>query len=638
MTEELSLRDVRLQKLEQLRELGLDPYAVERFDSTGSAGDLLQLFPSEGDFAESEAPDVAFAGRIVSYRLMGKAGFAHLSDGDGKIQAYFRKDDLSEEAWEAYTLLDIGDHVGVHGFLFRTRTGERSIHVRELKPLSKCLHALPIGKEKDGQQWYALEDVEARYRHRHLDLIANKPVRDTLIARSKIVSAVRRYFESHDYLEVETPMLQVIAGGAAARPFVTHYNAYDMAVKLRISLELYLKRLICGDLPKVFEIGKVFRNEGVSNRHNPEFTLLEWYEAYANLEDMMGHVEGLFRFVARQVFGTEVVHQGQPYCVPRASNRKLSFRKVWRRIGLIRSVTLHGVTIRGNQPLDIKERFVNQYETITTQFPTAITFEGPGVAHVYDTESGPLIGLQQGGYFKVEEDSISTWVEPGWWFPVTCTSGLTWGDVDVDRNRFVDYSRPWLRVDLLTEIERHTGLTAADLSSLDKAKAALGDRKVVNPQNGKRIIADEEHHLGGLIEKLLEVFVEPTLIEPTFVVGYPIETSPLAKKDPRNPRMTRRFEAYIGGREVANAFSEINDPIDQRERFEMQQRQAERGDEESHPMDEEYIYALECGMPPTGGCGIGIDRLVMTLTGADSIREAVLFPMMKPESRNGGED
>ncbi|HQU19201.1 MAG TPA: OB-fold nucleic acid binding domain-containing protein, partial [Fimbriimonadaceae bacterium] len=252
MTEELSLRDVRLQKLERLRELGLDPYAVERFDSTGSADDLLQLFPSEGNSAESEAPDVAFAGRIVSYRLMGKAGFAHLSDGDGKIQAYFRKDDLSEEAWEAYTLLDIGDHVGVHGFLFRTRTGERSIHVRELKPLSKCLHALPIGKEKDGQQWYALEDVEARYRHRHLDLIANKPVRDTLIARSKIVSAVRKYFEKQGYIEVETPMLQIVAGGAAARPFLTHYNAYDIDVKLRISLELYLKRLICGDLPKVF--------------------------------------------------------------------------------------------------------------------------------------------------------------------------------------------------------------------------------------------------------------------------------------------------------------------------------------------------------------------------------------------------
>lgn len=525
MTEELSLRDVRLQKLERLRELGLDPYAVERFDSTGSADDLLQLFPSEGDFAESEAPDVAFAGRIVSYRLMGKAGFAHLSDGDGKIQAYFRKDDLSEEAWEAYTLLDIGDHVGVQGFLFRTRTGERSIHVREFKPLSKCLHALPIGKEKDGQQWYALEDIEARYRHRHLDLIANKPVRDRLVTRSKMVSAVRKYFEKQGYIEVETPMLQIVAGGAAARPFLTHYNAYDIDVKLRISLELYLKRLICGDLPKVFEIGKVFRNEGVSNRHNPEFTLLEWYEAYANLEDVMGHVEGLFRFVVEQVYGSSLCRLSDP---------------------------------------------------------------------ATDADSSP--------------------------------------------SQLLDFSKPWARVDLLTAIERHTGLTAADLSSLDKAKAALGDRKVVNPQNGKRIIADEEHHLGGLIEKLLEVFVEPTLIEPTFVVGYPIETSPLAKKDPHNPRITRRFEAYIGGREVANAFSEINDPIDQRERFEMQQRQAERGDEESHPMDEEYIHALECGMPPTGGCGIGIDRLVMTLTGADSIREAVLFPMMKPESRNGGED
>lgn len=541
MTEELSLREVRLKKVERLRELGFDPYSVERFDSSGSAQEILRLFPAEGDFVETEPPEVAFAGRIVSYRLMGKAGFAHLSDGEGKIQAYFRKDDLNDAKWEAFTLLDIGDHVGVQGFLFRTRTGERSIHVRDFKPLSKCLHALPIGKEKDGQQWYALEDVEARYRHRHLDLIANKPVRDKLVARSKIVSAVRKYFESRGYIEVETPMLQVVAGGAAARPFLTHYNAYDIDVKLRISLELYLKRLICGDLPKVFEIGKVFRNEGVSNRHNPEFTLLEWYEAYANLEDMMTQVEGLFRFVAEGVFGS---------CQ---------------------------VTIASSD---------------TTSRP----------------ENESLIGDE----FPEIDDAH--WAQQ------------------------LDFSLPWRRVDLLSEIERHTGLTADDLSSLERAQRALGGREVVNPQNGKRIVADSEHHLGGLIEKLLEVFVEPTLIEPTFVVGYPIETSPLAKKDPSNPRMTRRFEAYIGGREVANAFSEINDPIDQRERFEMQQRQAEGGDEESHPMDEEYLYALECGMPPTGGCGIGIDRLVMTLTGADSIREAVLFPMMKPESQGPKDD
>ena len=330
-----------------------------------------------------------------------------------------------------------------------------------------------------------------------------------LVARMRVASAARRYFDSQGYLEAETPMLQVIAGGAAARPFKTHYNAYDMDVKLRISLELYLKRLICGDLPRVYEIGRVFRNEGVSNRHNPEFTLLEWYEAYANLEDMMRMVEELFEAVAKEVFGSAIVE---------------------------------------------------------------------------------------------------------------ASAGST-----------MDFSKPWMRVDLLTEIERHTGLSADDLSNLENAQKALGHREVLNPETGKRIAADEERHLGGLIEKLLEVFVEPTLQEPTFVVGYPIETSPLAKKDPKNPRMTRRFEGYVFGREVCNAFSEINDPVDQRERFEQQLGAAKKGDEEAHPMDEEYVYALECGMPPTGGCGIGIDRMAMILLGADVLREVLLFPMMKPE-------
>lgn len=500
MSEEQIIRDVRLEKLARLREIGLDPYAVERYDRTGSASELLEGF--------QEGREVSFAGRVVSYRLMGKAGFAHVGDGEGKIQAYFRKDDLSRAEWEAYTLTDIGDHVGVRGELFTTKTGEKSIHVRSMSPLSKSLQVLPLGKEKEGERWYGLTDTEVRYRHRHLDLVCNPEARQILLNRSRIVSSVRRYFESKGYLEVETPMLQIEAGGAAARTFSTHYNAYDMDVKLRISLELYLKRIICGDVPKVFEIGRVFRNEGVSNRHNPEFTLLEWYEAYSNLEDVMGTVEELFRFVCQEVFGTQ-------------------------RVG-------------------------------------------------------------------------------------------------VD-GRTLDFSQPWKRVQLLEEIERHTGLTAADLASLDAAKCALGDREVVNPATGKRIHATEEAHLGGLIEKLLEVFVEPTLQDPTFVIGYPIETSPLAKKDPSRPGFTRRFEGYVQGREVCNAFSEINDPIDQRERFEQQIRERAKGDAEAHPMDEEYIFALEGGMPPTGGCGIGIDRLVMTLTGADHLREALLFPMMRPE-------
>jgi lysyl-tRNA synthetase class 2 len=337
----------------------------------------------------------------------------------------------------------------------------------------------------------------------------------------KIVAAVRRYIDGEGFIEVETPLLQLVAGGANARPFLTHYNAYETDVKLRISLELYLKRLICGDIPKVYEIGRVFRNEGVSQRHNPEFTLLEFYESYVDMEAMMKRVEDCFRFVAESVFGSLVV-------------------------------TIHA--------------------EVSDDDPNA--------------ENAPATVL--------------------------------------------DFGKPWRRVDLLKEIERHTSLTHDELSSFELAKAAIGNRVIINPANGKRLSIGEESNLGGLIEKLLEVFVEPTLQEPTFVVGYPIETSPLAKKDPHNPRMTRRFEGYIRGKEVCNAFSEINDPIDQRERFEQQLDERDKGDDEAHPMDEEFLYALETGMPPTGGCGIGMDRMAMMLTGSDHLREVLLFPFMRP--------
>jgi len=505
MSEEQSLREIRLEKLQRMIELGHDPYAVESFAITHSAQQLLDRFE------ELQSQSERFAGRVVSYRLMGKAGFAHVSDGDAKIQAYFRKDDLGDLQWELYELLDIGDHVGIVGELFLTKTGEKTLHVRELVPLSKSLQVLPLGKEKDGQHWYGLSDIDQRYRHRHLDLVCNPEARKALLDRSRIVSAVRKYFASVNYLEVETPLLQVIAGGAAARPFVTHYNAYSMEVKLRISLELYLKRLICGDIPRVFEVGRVFRNEGVSNRHSPEFTLLEFYEAYSNLDGMMKRVEELFAFVARDVFGTLILN-----------------------------------------PI----------------------------------EGGPSM----------------------------------------------DFGEPWKRVDLLEEIERHTGLTPHELRDLESAKEAGRHRNVEKAASdlGAHIDLKSEDTLGGFIEKLLEVFVEPTLQEPTFVVGYPIETSPLAKKDPKNMQMTRRFEGYILGREVCNAFSEINDPIDQKERFEEQARQLAKGNPEAHPMDEEYIFALESGMPPTGGCGIGMERMAMVLTGTEQIREVLFFPLMKP--------
>ncbi len=489
---EPTLKEARLQKLQQLKSIGMDPFAVERFDLSATVSEAKKQFNSGGT--------VSTAGRIVSLRMMGKASFLDISDGDQRIQIYFRKDDLTENEWAALGCLDLGDHIGVSGEYFVTKTGEESIHARSLTPLSKALEPPPIAKEKDGETFSALKDTEVRYRHRHLDLMSSHEARKKLLDRSRIVRAVRHYFDSLGYLEVETPLLQTVAGGAAARPFLTHYNAYEMDVKLRISLELYLKKLICGDVPRVYEIGRVFRNEGVSNRHNPEFTMIEWYEAYANLEDMMQRVEGLFTSVCLEVYGTTVVG------------------------------------------------------------------------------------------------------EPG---------------------REIDFGKPWKRVDLIEELKTVANIDPSELNTLESAKEAM-------KRHG--LPTEKERTIGGIVEKLLEKFVEPNLIEPTFVVGYPIDTSPLAKKDPQKPGMTRRFEGYVMGREICNAFSELNDPIDQRERFEAQMAERSHGDDEAHPMDEDYLFALETGMPPTGGVGIGIDRMVMLLTGADHLREILLFPMMKPEN------
>jgi lysyl-tRNA synthetase class 2 len=522
MSEE-SLRDLRLAKLARMRELGLDPYAVEKFPRTASANELKKRALEVPDNEHSEP--ISFAGRILRLRSAGKAGFADLSDGEDKIQLYVKVDNLTPEEYECFSLLDIGDHVGVEGTLFRTRSGEPSINVTKLVPLSKALHFIPVPVEKDGKTWYGLTDVETRYRHRNLDLIANRDSRRKLVERAKIVSAVRRYFDDAGYLEVETHLLQTTAGGASATPFITHYNAYDLDVKLRISLELPLKRLIAGDLPKVYEIGRVFRNENVSDRHNPEFTLLEFYEAYVNLEDMMTRVEELCRYVALKVYGTTKVNLVLSDDVP-----------------------------EGEEPKTIE----------------------------------------------------------------------------------VDFAEPWRRVDLISEICALSGLSPEDLGSLEKAKEAILAKGILEKAEalGSKILLDQENDLGGLIEKLLEVFVEPTLIKPAFVIGYPIETSPLAKKDPNRPGFTRRFEGYVLGREMCNAFSEINDPIDQRQRFEDQAAQLAKGNKEAHPYDEEFVYALECGMPPTGGCGIGMERLAMIFTGASHIREILFFPTMRPRSNN----
>lgn len=488
---EKNIRDQRIEKISKLKQLGYDPYKEEKYDFTHTIKIFLTTF--------EENKYVKLTGRIVGLRLMGKTAFVHLNDGTSKVQLYFKKDAIGEKLWEVFNLLDLGDHIGIEGSSFITKTGEKSVYIKEFKPLSKCLHILPIAKEKDGQEWYGLTDTEHRYRNRHLDLVCNKVVREKLIKRMKVISAVRRYLDSLGYLEVETPFLQLVAGGAAAKPFKTHYNAYNLDVKLRISLELYLKRLICGDIPKVYEIGRVFRNEGVSNRHNPEFTMLEFYEAYINLEDMMKIVEEMFLYVSKEVFGSPIV------------------------------------------------------ET---------------------------------------------------------------------KNVIIDFSQPWKRIDLLEELELVTAIKKEELKTLDSARKAM--HKVGLP-------IEKEHNLGGIIEKLLEHFIEPSLIQPSFIIGYPVETSPLAKGDPDRPGFTRRFEGYIHGREICNAFSELNDPIIQRQRFEEQAIELSKGNEEAHPMDQEFLYAMECGMPPTGGCGIGLDRMAMILSGAESIREVLLFPMMKPE-------
>jgi lysyl-tRNA synthetase class 2 len=521
---EEELIQARLGKLQRLRELGKDPFVIESYNRYAKlkqlgatsavepySTDIIAAFEkaeaqgSEAD-ADKDQPrqlefNVSMAGRIVSLRIMGKATFAHIQDRKGKIQVYLKQDELGSE-YELVKLLDLGDIVGVEGFVFRTRTGEITVHAKNIQVLSKSLRPIPFGKEKGEKHWYGLQDVEQRYRQRHIDLIINEDVRETFEKRSKIIRAIREFYDSRGYLEVETPVLQLVAGGAAARPFVTYYNALEHEFKLRISLELYLKRLIIGGLEKVYEIGRVFRNEGISPKHNPEFTLLESYEAYAQLEDVMDLVEDLFRHICQSLYG-------------------------------------------------------------------GITFDYQG------TEIS-LLG-------------------------------------------------PWQRISILDGIRHYTGLDPSTFDSLGTALDAM--EKLGLPTEG-------ENTIGGIIEKIHERFVQPNLVQPTFITDFPIETSPLAKKRQDNPRLVRRFEAYIARQEVANAFSELNDPIDQRERFEAQMRIRAAGDEEAHPMDEDFLRALECGMPPTGGLGIGIDRLVMVFCGESNVRDVILFPQMRPERQS----
>ncbi|MCR4440705.1 MAG: lysine--tRNA ligase [Peptococcaceae bacterium] len=475
---------VRLEKLNELKKRGIDPFG-SRFERTHYAADIVD------NFVRLEGKDVVIAGRIMSKRDMGKAAFAHLQDISGQIQIYIRLDDVGPETHELFTRLDIGDIIGVSGYVFRTKKGEITVGVKGLTFLTKALRPLP-------EKWHGLRDVELRYRQRYVDLIVNPEVKKVFVTRSRIIQAMRRFLDNKGFLEVETPTMHTVAGGASARPFITHHNALDIDLYMRIALELHLKRLIVGGLEKVYEIGRVFRNEGISTKHNPEFTMMELYQAYADYHDMMKLTEEMISTVALEVLGSPVVvYQGTK----------------------------------------------------------------------------------------------------------------------------IDLSPPWPRMTMVEAVKKYTGIDFNVINS-DQEARELSSRLGLK--------TDGESTRGTILNEIFEEKVEQHLIQPTFILDYPLEISPLAKRKTDNPGFTYRFEAFITAREIANAFSELNDALDQRERFLKQAEKRAKGDEEAHMMDEDFVRALEVGMPPTGGLGIGIDRLVMLLTDSPSIRDVILFPTLRP--------
>jgi len=478
------LLKVRREKLAELQAAGQNPFEIMKYDVSHHSTKI------KANFATLEGKEVTVAGRIMQKRVMGKASFCNIQDLEGTIQSYVARDDIGEDFYKAFKRMDIGDIVGIKGEVFTTKTGEISIHAKAVTLLSKSLQVLP-------EKFHGLTNTDIRYRQRYVDLIMNQEVKDTFIKRSQIISCIRQYLDNDGFMEVETPMLTPNAGGAAARPFDTHYNALDEDVHLRISLELYLKRLIVGGLERVYEIGRVFRNEGLSVRHNPEFTLLELYQAYTDYYGMMDLSENLIRHVADKVCGTQVVTYG--------------------------------------------------------------------------------------------EDTI-------------------------------DLSKPFARLTMVDAVKKYAGVDFNEIKTEEEAKA-LADKLEVH--------YEKRHKKGDILNLIFEEFVEDKLVQPTFIMDHPVEISPLAKRKPQDSEYTERFELFITCREMANAFSELNDPIDQRGRFEAQEELKAQGDEEANSVDEDFLNALEHGMPPTGGIGIGIDRLVMLLTDSAAIRDVLLFPTMK---------
>ena len=474
----------RRDKLAELQAAGKDPFQITKYDVTAHSMDV------KDNYGQWEGKEAAIAGRMMFKRVMGKASFCNIQDLKGNIQVYVARDSVGEEPYKDFKKMDIGDVVGIRGTVFTTKTGEISIHATEVTLLSKSLQVLP-------EKFHGLTDTDMRYRQRYVDLIMNAEVKDTFIKRSKILAAIRRYLGGEGFMEVETPMLVANAGGAAARPFETHFNALDEDLKLRISLELYLKRLIVGGLERVYEIGRVFRNEGLDTRHNPEFTLMELYQAYTDYHGMMDLTENLYRFVAQEVLGT-----------------------------------------------------------------TTITYNG----------------IQ------------------------------------------MDLGKPFERITMVDAVKKYSGVDFSQIHTLEEARAAARE---------KHVEFEGRHKKGDILNLFFEEFVEEHLVQPTFVMDHPIEISPLTKKKPENPEYVERFEFFMNGWEMANAYSELNDPIDQRERFKAQEELLAQGDEEANHTDEDFINALEVGMPPTGGIGFGIDRMCMLLTDSAAIRDVLLFPTMK---------
>ena len=477
------LRKVRREKLANLMAEGKNPFEIVTYDQTHHTQEI------KDNYEALEGKEVSIAGRLMAKRVMGKASFANLQDRDGNIQLYVSRDDLGED-YPAFKKLDVGDIVGVKGIVFTTKMGEKSVHVKEITLLSKSLQILP-------EKYHGLTNTDLRYRQRYVDLIMNPESKEVFIKRSKIISAIRRYLDERGFMEVETPMLVENAGGAAARPFTTHFNALNEDKKLRISLELYLKRLIVGGLERVYEIGRVFRNEGLDIKHNPEFTLMELYQAYTDYEGMMRLTEDMYRTIAQQVLGTTVLN------------------------------------------------------------------------------------------YKGKE---------------------------------IDLGKPFERITMTEAVKKYSGVDFDQVKTLEEAKALCDERD---------IHYEKHHQIGDILNLFFDEYVEHNLIQPTFLTGHPIEISPLTKKDPEQPGKVLRFEMFMNGWEMCNAYSELNDPIDQRERFAMQEEQFAQGNEEANHTDEDFLNALEIGMPPTGGIGYGIDRLVMLFTGAEAIRDVLLFPTMK---------